>query len=309
MDKWSTIIGSQLYLFSDVLAYSNLTDAGITYNIADPLVFDQRHIYTASTYQAPTISTDSSTWLMMNSTTESILNDGIGYYLINASSQNRLELQLVDNWWNVPTILRSQVFTNQLSNYYPRFSVTIGGVDYFVLDPSPVVDNWNGEWSTQQAMYRYPNTIDVTLGGATYTIALFQNEYSWNGNLTIRQINTINLNGQSYEIDDQYNWKPSYQVNVAGQNVPIQMATMNIYQTHESQGNIYTWRLTDLGVSTTSAVNSLIVGTPQYGMWGIRAYKTVDTTGAIDIDGNTVNRQRPILCSKSTFWHRLQNSN
>ena len=74
----------------------------------------------------------------MNSTTDSILKDGSGYYLINASSQNRLDLQLVDNWWNVPTIIRSQVFTNQLSNYYPRFNVTIDGVDYFVLDPSPV---------------------------------------------------------------------------------------------------------------------------------------------------------------------------
>ena len=287
LNEYSTIIGNQLYLFSNVLTYCNLTDIGITYTIVDPLTFDQRHLYTPSTYQAPTISTDSSTWRMMNSTTESILKDTSGFYLINASNQNRLNLQLVDDWWNVSSMLRSQVFTNQLSNYYPRFSVTIGGVNYFVLDPSPVVDNWNGEWSTQQAMYRYPTTIEVTLGGATYTIALLQNEYSWNGNLTIRQINTLKLNGQSYDVDDQYNWKPSYQVNLAGENVTIQLATMNIYQTHESQGNIYAWRLTDLGVSTTSTINSLIVGTPQYGMWGIRAYKTVDTTGAIDIDGNS----------------------
>ncbi len=143
-------------------------------------------------------------------------------------------------------MIRSQVFTNQYSNYYPRYSVAINGVDYFVLDPSPVVDNWNGEWSTQQAMYRYPNTVDVTLGSSTYTIALLQNEFSWNGNLTIRQINTINLNGQSYDIDDQYNWKQSYQVTIANEELPIQMSTMNIYQTHESQGAIYTWRLTDL---------------------------------------------------------------
>ncbi len=288
LGKYSTIIGNQLYLFSNVLTYSNLTDNGLTYNIVDPLGFsDQRHLYTASTYQAPTISTDSSTWLRMNSTTDSILSDGSGYYIINASNQSRLNLQLVDNWWNVPSIIRSQVFTNQLSNYYPRFSVAINGVDYFVLDPSPVKDNWNGEWSAQQAMYRYPNTIDVTLAETTYTIALIQNGNSWNGNLTIQQINTISLNGQSYDIENQYNWKPSYQVNLAGENVPIQMATMNIYQTHESQGNIYTWMLTDLGVSTTSTVNSLIVGTPQFGMWGIKAYKTVDTTGALDLGGNS----------------------
>ncbi len=287
LGKYSTIIGNQLYLFSNVLTYSTLTENGMIYSIVDPLTFDQRHFYTPSTYLAPTISTDIGTWLRMNSTTDSILKDGSRYYLINASSQNPLDLQLVDDWWNVPTALRSQVFTNQFSNYYPRYNVTIAGVDYFVLDPSPVVDNWNGEWSTQQAMYRYPNTIEVTLGGATYTVALIQNEYSWNGNLTIRQINNIDLNAQSYDIDDQSNWKPSYQANLAGENVPIQMATMNMYQTHESQGNIYTWRLTDLGVSTTSNVNSLIVGTPQYGMWGIRAYNTVDTTGALDLGGNS----------------------
>ena len=88
-------------------------------------------------------------------------------------------------------------------------------------------------------------------------------------------------------VDEQYNWKPSYQVTIADEDLPIQMATMNIYKTHESQGNIYTWRLTDLGVTTTSTINSLIVGTPQYGMWGIKAYKTVESTGAIDIDGDT----------------------
>ena len=77
LSQWSTIIGSQRYVFSNVLTYSNLTDAGITYNIVDPLVFDQRHLYTASTYQAPTISTDSNTWLRMNATTASILKDDI----------------------------------------------------------------------------------------------------------------------------------------------------------------------------------------------------------------------------------------
>ena len=73
LSQWSTMIGTERYLFSNVLTYSNLTDAGITYNIVDPLVFDQRHLYTASTYQAPTVSTDSNTWLRMNATTASIL--------------------------------------------------------------------------------------------------------------------------------------------------------------------------------------------------------------------------------------------
>ena len=64
---------------------------------------------------------------------------------------------------------------------------------------------------------------------------------------------------------------------------------MSIYKTHESSGNIYTWKLTDLGIPTTSQINCLIVGTPQFGMWGIKAYKTVDSTGAVDLDGDTTN--------------------
>ena len=60
----------------------------------------------------------------------------------------------------LPAMIRSQVFTNQLSNYYPRFNVTINGVEYFVLDPSPVVDRLEWGMVTQQAMYRYPNTVD-----------------------------------------------------------------------------------------------------------------------------------------------------
>ena len=293
LNRWSTIIGSEMYVFNNVLTYSNLTDAGVIYNIADPLSFDQRHIYTGTTYQAPTISNDIGTWLRINSTTASILKDVSGFYIVNSANQTRLDLQLVDDWWSLPSAIRSQVFTNQLSNYYPRYSITINGVNYFVLDPSPVVDNWNGEWSAQQAMYRYPNTVEVTLGGATYTIALFQNGYSWNGNVSIRQINTINLNGQSYDVDDQYNWKPSYQVHHSQR----RLAHTNGYYEHlpntRKPRNIYTWRLTDLGVSTSSAVNNLIVGTPQYGMWGIKAYKTVDATGAIDIDGDpaTTNDQ------------------
>ena len=126
-----------MYVFSNVLTCSNLTDNGVTYNIVDPLVFDQRHLYTASTYQAPTISTDGSTWLRMNSTTDSILNDVSGFYLVNALSHNRLDLQLVDNWWNVPPIIRSQVFTNQYSNYYPRYSVAYRWSRLFCVGSKP----------------------------------------------------------------------------------------------------------------------------------------------------------------------------
>src|SRR3990172_1138845 len=178
----------------------------------------------------------------MNTTTATILHEGAGYYLVNALNQSRLDLQLVDAWWGSrPDMLRNQIFTNQQSDYYPRYNVTIDGVEYFVIDPSPVSDRWNGEWSIQNAMYRYPNIVTVMRGGITSDINLFQNGY-WNGNLTVRQLNTINIDDVAYDLGEQFSWKPSYQVTIDNVNVPIQMETMNVYKTHQSWGNIFTWK-------------------------------------------------------------------
>ncbi len=291
LSSYFTVINGEKYLFQSVITYNILTDGGVTYSIADPLVYDQRHLYTPSTYQAPVASTDSNSYLNINATTSSILHDETGYYFINAQDQSRIDLTLVDDWWALPEIVRDQVFTNQQSDYYPRYNITINGVEYFVIDPSPVVDRWNGEWSIQNAMYRYSNTVTTELGGVTYTITLYQPGFSWFNNLTIRQTNTITIDGTTYDVAEQYSWKPSYQVSINNQTVPIESNTMNIYKTHESWGNIYTWRLTDLGISTTSQVGCLIVGTPQFGMWGIRAYKVVESSGAVDLDGDTTSSQ------------------
>ncbi len=282
--RYLTVVGTDTYVFNEIVPYSNLTDGGITYSFGNPFMgsFDQKRTLTASTYQVPTVDSGSG-WLLMNATSESILHDGTGYYLVNALNSGRLDLEQVDQWWNVSNTIRSQVFTGQLSDYYPRFNVTINGVEYFVTDPSSTIDRWYGD---SQAKSRYPNSIPVTLDGITYNVNL--GDSYWFNNLTITNINTINLNGSSYELD-RGNWKPSYQVVLSGQDVPIQMENMNIYKTHQSWGNIYTWKLTDLGFSTTSQINNLVVGTPQWGMWGIKAYKTVESTGAVDLDGDTSN--------------------
>ena len=63
--------------------------------------------YTLQTDQAPTVSMDISTWLMMNTTTESMLKDVTGFYLVNASNYNRLDVTLVDNWWNMSTHIKN----------------------------------------------------------------------------------------------------------------------------------------------------------------------------------------------------------
>ena len=299
LGRYLTVVGTDKYLFNNIVSLSNLTDSGITYSVGDPFMGDQRHLFTASTYQVPTVTDGSS--LRMNATSESILHDGVGYYLTNASNSGRVNLQPVDQWWNASNTIRSQVFTGQLSDYFPRFNITIDGVEYFVIDPNPVVDRWYGDSS---AKYRYPNSIPVTLEGTTYNVNL--GDSNWFNNLTISQLNTINLNGASYELD-RADWKPSYQVVLGNQVVPIKMETMNVYKAHQSWGNIYTWRLTDLGILTTCQVNNIIVGTPQYGMWGIKAYKTVDNTGAVDLNGDLTSTSDQYFVRKLHFGSDLQN--
>jgi hypothetical protein len=284
--RWTTTIGTQSYAFCGTTNYYSITDDGTTYYIADPLSGDQRGFLCHTFYQTPTVNSGDAVSIM-TTTSASILHDTTGYYLADAQNHGRLDIQLVDDWWgSIPSTLRDQVFSSNLvSGYYPRFNVTIDGVEYFVLDPSPVTDRWNGDWSIQNSMYRYPSTIKVTLEGTTYAINLIQSN-NWNSNLTIRQLNTIQIDGATYTLDDQNNWRPSYQVSTNGQTQDIQMDSMNIYKTHTSWGNTYKWMLTDMAISTSSKINCLIVGTPQYGMWGIKAYKTVETTGALDLDGD-----------------------
>lgn len=283
---YGTTIGNQTYLFYSVNTFYNFTDSGITYSIVDYNQPDYRQILTASIYQLPTISSDSSTWAVMNTTSDSILHDETGYYLINASDLSRIDLQLVSDWWNFSETMRENVFSNtQFSNFYPRYSTTINETDYFVLDPSPILDVYFQDYSVEQAYYRYPQNLDVSVGGQTFNVTLISSSY-WNQNLTIRRIATITIDEASQEIEDQYLWKEAYSANINGENVQVQLGDMNIYETHKSWGNTYTWMLTDLSISTSRQVYDIIVGTPSYGMWGIKSFATVEETGAIDLDGD-----------------------
>jgi hypothetical protein len=293
LHEYFTMIGDREYFFRGVVTYYNLTDSGTVYNIADPFESDYRRILTPSVYQAPVISTDRNTWVWMNATTDSILLDGTGYYLMNASDSSRLSLQLVDDWWNLSAAVRRQVFPkefDELRDYHPRFNVTLNGIQFFVIDPSPVMSRWDGEWSVEQAMYRYPSLINVVLGGTLYNIVLFQQGGYWKPDLRWRRIETVVVGGTRYEVEEQHQWKPSHQVTINSQTVDISLATMNIYKRHTMWGEIFTWMLTDLGVSTSRQVNDIIVGTPKWGMWGIRAFEVVEDTGAIDLDGDLTTK-------------------
>jgi hypothetical protein len=270
-----------------VTTYYNFTDSGTVYNIADPFQFDYRQFLTPSVYQTPTISPGSDAWLWMNVTTDSIQHDGAGYYLINAADQSRLDLTLVDSWWNLSTTSRRQVFQGQLSDYYPRFSVTINGTEYFVLDPNPVMTNWYGEGVIEQTTSRYPSSLSVELDGTIYDVPLFQEGGGyWRYDIRVRRLETVTVNGETYEVQEQHQWKPSYQVTIDGEILEVQMETMSIYKQHKTWGEVNTWMLTDLSISTSRQVNDIIVGAPKNGMWGIQAFGVVEDTGAIDLDGD-----------------------
>jgi hypothetical protein len=289
LNKYHTMIGDRDYYFRQVNTYHNLTDSGTVYTIADPFDSDYRRILSPSTYLAPVVSTNRDTWVWMNSTSESILNDADGYYLVNASDTSRLNLTLVSNWWNLSAAVRRQVFQNwvdELRDCYPRFNVTLNGIEYFVIDPSPVVGRWDGEGSIQNAMYRYPRAINVTLDGTTYTIALFEVGGYWRYDLRWRMLQTILISGTRYEVEEQHQWKPSYIVTISSTDLDVNLEAMNIYKRHQIWGELYTWMLTDMSVSTARQVNDIVVGTPKYGMWGIQAFTVVEDTGAIDLDGD-----------------------
>jgi hypothetical protein len=171
--------------------------------------------------------------------------------------------------------------------------VTLNGRQFFVIDPSPVTSQWDNENTIENALYRYPSSINVVLGGTSYNIVLFDQGGYWkmeSGHRLVRRLEKILVDGTRYEVEDDDQWKPSYQVTINSQTVDISLATMNIYKRHTMWGEFFTWMLTDLNISTSRQVNDIIVGTPKYGMWGIKAFEAIEETGAIDLDGDLTTK-------------------
>jgi hypothetical protein len=285
--SWITEINGKTYLFKHIVTYYNLTDSGRIYNIADPLMPDIYQIFTPTVYQAPLPILDRGTWLWMNATSDSVLRDISGYYLINASDGSRLDIEAVSNWWNLSETARRKLFTDDMRHLYPRYNVTIDGKEYYVIDPSPVIDRWDGEWMIEYSMYRYPKVLNVTLDGTTYSIVLLDDGGFWRSDIRWRRLETIRFgNGTSYEVQEQHMWKPSFQVTINNQTISISLEKMNIYKRHTVWGEVYRWMLKDMNIFTQREVNDIIVGTPEWGMWGIRAFDIVPDTGAVDLDGD-----------------------
>ncbi len=308
-----TVIDEKTYLFRDVVTYYNLTDSGTVYYIGDPIDRDPHHIMTPTMYNMPTISTDRLTWLWMNATSGTVLYD-TGYYLVNASDLSRLNLGPVNNWWIWPESVRRDLFRDkgmwELDEARPRYNITINGQEYFVIDPSPVRDRWDGEWTIEQSTYRYPSFISVILGGTTYTIDLFEGGW-WRNDLRWRRYETILFNGTRLEVEEQHRWKPAYRVQIGIDVLDVQIEEMNIYKRHTMWGEVYGWMLTDLNVHNVRSIWDLVVGTPEWGMWGIRAFDIVPETGAVDLDGDLTTTDDQYFVRRihagSDMWNKTEN--
>ncbi|MFQ6074042.1 MAG: hypothetical protein ACE5KC_02370, partial [Candidatus Bathyarchaeia archaeon] len=169
---------------------------------------------------------------------------------------------------------------------------------------------WDGEWTIEESTYRYPSSISVTLGGTTHTIELFEGGW-WRNDLRWRRYETLSLaNGTLVEVEEQSWWKPAYRVQIDTDVLDVQLVEMNIYKRHTVWGEVYRWMLTDMNVYSVRSVWDLVVGTPRWGMWGIRAFEIVPETGAVDLDGNLTTTEDQYFVRRihegSDFWNRTE---
>jgi len=232
--------------------------------------------------------------------------------LISSSGSGRLSLGLVDEWLSLPERVRREVLSREpeLEGAYPRFNVTLWGQEYFVFDPSPVMGRWDGPGSVEWSLYRYPDTVDVALGGTTYTVTVInRTTSSWLQGIRWRRCDRIVLaDGSAVGVEEQGQWKPAFQVSIRGQEMDIGLEEMNIYKEHTAWGEVYRWMLTDLNVQTVRPIGDLVVGTPEWGMWGFRAFTVVPETGAVDLDGDLATSEDQYFVRRlhegSDSWNR-----
>ena len=339
LNRYITMINDKFYTFRDVHTLCNLTDSGIEYSVYDPYqrirVREHWDRWNRMLSPSPRLTTTiSEDWLQnclwMNSASDSVLYD-TSYYLTNASDQSRLDLMAVIDWWNETSMgARKDALEGIrdgwiLENNKPLYNVTIDGQEYFVIDPSPIggedhaSDGWNNRWSVEpwHALYRYPETFDVTLDGTPYTIQFrHQGATYWEERPfpetypDIRySYRLIDLCGD-LEVEEESQWKAALSVTFGGEDVSVQLEEMNIYKKHTMWGELYTWKLTEMEVMTVRSIWDLVVGIPDWGMWGVRAFETVPETGAVDLDGELSTKDDQYFVRRlhygSDSWNRTE---
>jgi len=341
LNRYITMINDKFYTFKDVHTLCNLTDSGVTYSVYDPYqrirVKNQwdrwNRILTPTSKFTTTIDRDN--WiqnsLWINATSDSVLHEGTDHYLINASDLTRLNVTTVSSWWNETSMGdRDKIFKGidheRLLEYHkPRYNITIDGKEYFVIDPSPIgetthsTDRWNNKWDMEpwNALYRYPETFNTTLDGTIYTIQFKQpGANHWDDRpfpedypdirFSYRTIDLYN----GLDVEEEGQWKAALSVTFGGEEMTVELEDMNIYKKHTIWGELYTWKLTELDVMTVRSIWDLVVGTPDWGMWDVRTFKTVPETGAVDLDGDLSTTEDQYFVKRLHYgadsWNRTE---
>jgi hypothetical protein len=259
--------------------YYTVTEGGTTYTL-----YDDRYLAVTS-YTVPVIADTTYPVLWMNVTSDKVLiNSSLSlydlgrFYLVNYTDGEMVRADLVSRWWSYSERVRRTVFQHQedLRDIYPRYNITVHGIDYFLLDPAPTKGWWWGDYDENS---RYDTTF--TFLGANYTL----DWNSWDQNRW-RRYDVIIVDGRRYDIADQWAWKAVYSVTINGVFSTISLSNDNIYRQHTTWGPAYTWILEDMNVHTVKTVSDIILGAPQYDMWGVRSFIVVPETGALDLDGD-----------------------
>ena len=265
-----------------------VTDTGILYYL------DNEQYRVRTTYLTPQVLTDGSKSMeWMNATSDKVIIDTsipsnqLGrYYLVNASTSQQINLGLIDWWWSNTGLtdeIRQDVFQGPdmpwhwLREMYPRYNLTLNGIEYFVLDPRPTPN----EWWPGQTWDHSGHPTSFTFNNATYPVDV----NDWEG-FRWRSYNAILVNGSIYELQEQWMWKPVHTIIINGIPNQITIAQENIFKIHTSWGPAYRWTLADLNIFTIKHVWDIVVGTPKSGMWGVKTYGIVPETGAVDLDGD-----------------------
>lgn len=304
-ERYSIILDDELYFVEDGNALYNVykvVDSGESYQL-----FEERYLV-ATLYRVPVILDDSST-LWMDATSDKILINSslpvntLGYYyLINSSDGEPILIDYVTRWWTLSKKVRSEIFQHNwdIERAYPRYNVTVNNVEYFVLDPGPTKGGWWG-WHDEDS--RYPATF--TYLNNDYLIDWHDWErYSW------RRYDTIKIDDNSWELQDDWKWPALYTVTINNVVSPIQVEEENVYKEHTTWGPALGWMLEDMRIHTIRTVHDIVIGTPDFDMWGVRSYEIVSETGALDLDGDLTTNDDQYFVRRihtgSDEWNRTE---
>jgi hypothetical protein len=95
-----------------------------------------------------------------------------------------------------------------------------------------------------------------------------------------------NYTGSLMMLNNEMFWRTVYEVEYQSSNYTVYTDEQWIFKMHQSWGVPYRWMLEKVEMQNMRQVHSIVLGTPQYGMWGFNVWTTNPENGALDLDGD-----------------------